>query len=268
MKNNLVIGSEGFVGKVFCEFLEKKGEKVTRFDIKRGEHEDARFAKLDLDAVDHVYILAWDVGGAKYLYNEDTQLSQLDWNLKLLLNIMPQLGEAKKPFLFISSQLAAEHDTVYGSTKKLGEVWTRILGGIHVRQWNIYGPIEEESMRSHVISDFVQQALTKNEIRMLTTGEEKRQFIHHEDVCEGWYKALNEKHKGSHDITSFEWVKVVDVAHIISKLTGAKVIPGEKVGSTPLTPITGKIPNWHPKVTLEVGLQRMIDELKKKTKNK
>ncbi len=101
MKNNLVIGSEGFIGKVFCDYLEKKGERVTRFDIKRSVHEDARSASLNLDDVDHVYFLAWDVGGAKYLQKEDTQLTQMDWNLKLLLNIMPQLEKAKKPFLFI-----------------------------------------------------------------------------------------------------------------------------------------------------------------------
>lgn len=268
MKTNLVIGSEGFIGKKLCEYLEKKGEQVTRFDIKRGAHEDARFVKLPLESVDYVYILAWDVGGAKYLNKEDTQLTQLDWNLKLLLNVMTQLEKTRRPFLFISSQLAEEHDTVYGSLKRLGEVWTRILGGIFVRQWNVYGPIEEEGLRSHVVSDFIHQALTTKEIRMLTTGEEKRQFIHHDDVCEAWYKALNGNHKGAHDITSFEWVKVIDMANIIGRLTGAKVIPGEKIGGTPITPIVGKIPDWFPKINLEDGLTRMVKEFEETLKNK
>lgn len=266
MKNNLVIGSEGFIGKVFCDFLEKKGEGVQRFDIKRGSHEDARTAKLNLTNIDAIYFLAWDVGGAKYLQKEDTQLTQLDWNLKLLLNVMPQLEEAKKPFLFISSQLAEEHNTVYGSTKRLGEVWTRILDGVFVRQWNVYGQVEKENLRSHVVSDFVEQAITKKEIRMLTTGEEKRHFIHYEDVCEAWYKALHENHKGVHDVTSFEWVRVLDVANIIAKITGATVIPGTRIGSTPITPIAGKIPGWQPRVNLEEGLRRLVDDFEKKIK--
>ncbi len=260
---NLVIGSEGFIGKPFVEFLKSKGEEVVCFDIKNHVSEDGRIAIIDMQDIDRVYFLAWNVGGAKFLYKEDLQLEQLDWNLKLLQNIMNQLEKSRKPFLFISSQLAEEYDTVYGVTKRLGEVWTRLLDGIFIRQWNVYGPIEHESIRSHVVSDFVSQAIKTGEIRMLTTGEEKRQFIHIDDVCEAWYKAMNDNIKGIHDVTSFEWVKVIDLAKTISKLTGAKIIPGDKIGSTPLTPIKGKIPGWSPKVDLESGLKKMIDDIKK-----
>ena len=207
--------------------------------------------------------MAWNVGGAKFLYKEDLQLEQLDWNLKLLQNVMNQLEKSKKPFLFISSQLAEEYDTVYGVTKRLGEVWTRLLNGTFIRQWNVYGPIEEDTIRSHVVSDFVSQAINTGEIKMLTTGQEKRQFIHIDDVCEAWYKAMNQNIKGIHDVTSFEWIKVIDLANTISELTGAKVIPGEKVGSTPETPIKGKIPGWLPKIDLKTGLSKMIEEIKK-----
>jgi len=260
---NLVIGSEGFIGKPFCNFLESKGETVTRFDIKREpEKEDARFIPIDFSDIDRVYFLAWDVGGAKYLYKEDAQLTQLDWNLQLLHNVMKQLQESKKPFLFISTQLAEEYDTVYGATKRLGEIWTRLLGGTFVRQWNVYGPLEEHSIKSHVMSDFVYQALTTGEIKMLTDGQEVRQFIHIDDVCEAWYLALSRNLKGVHDITSFEWIKIIDIANKIAAVTGAKVIPGEKVGSTPLTPISGKIHGWSPKVDIDEGIKRMVEEAK------
>lgn len=259
---NLVLGSEGFIGNAFCNYLLSEGEEVVRYDIKRGAHEDARTAVIDFSGIDRVYFLAWDVGGAKYLYKDDVQLQQLDWNISLMQNVMNQLKESKKPFLFISSQLAEEHDTVYGVTKRLGEVWTRLLDGVFIRQWNVYGPIEENTIRSHVVSDFVHQAVTVGEIRMLTTGEERRQFIHIDDVCSAWHTALSSNLKGKHDVTSFEWISVLDVANIIANLTGAKVIPGEKVGSTPLTPISGKIPNWTPKVSIEEGLKKMVDEAK------
>jgi nucleoside-diphosphate-sugar epimerase len=259
---NLVLGSEGFIGKSFKKFLVSKGEEVVEFDIKRSSEEDGRLAQLDLSNIDRVYFLAWNVGGAKFLYKEDLQLEQLNWNLKLMMNIMPQLEKAKKPFLFISSQLAEEYDTVYGVTKRLGEVWTKLLNGVFIRQWNVYGPIEEESLRSHVVSDFVQQAISTGEIRMLTTGEEKRQFIHINDVCEAWYSAMENNIKGVHDVTSFEWIRVIDVANIIAKNTNAKVIPGEKVGSTPLTPIKGRLPGWLPKIDIETGLKKMIEDIK------
>lgn len=261
MSNSLVIGSEGFVGKPFCAFLERLGERVMRFDIKRGAEEDARVAELDFDNVDRVYFLAWDVGGAKYLYREEVQFRQLDWNLKLLLNVMPQLQKRNVPFLFVSSQLAEEYDTVYGVTKRLGEVWTHLLGGVRVRLWNVYGSLEQPSERSHVVSDFVHQAITTGEIRMLTTGEERRQFIHIDDVCNALHLALSMKLDGVYDITSFEWVAVREMADIIGRQTGAKVVPGTKIGSTPITPMQGKVPGWNAGVTLEAGLQRMVQQM-------
>jgi len=256
---NLVLGSDGFVGKPLCAHLEQMGEKVVRFDIARGEQEDARRVPLTLDGVDRVYFLAWEVGGAKYLYRNDVQFRQLDWNLQLLLNVMPQLRESNIPFLFVSSQLAEENDSVYGVTKRLGEVWTHLLKGVRVRLWNVYGGYEDQTERSHVVADFVHQALETGRIEMMTTGEEVRQFIHMEDVCSAFHQALSRRLSGIYDVSSFEWVPVLDLAQIIGDLTGAEVIPGSRVGSTPITPMVGKIPDWEPSLTLRQGLSRMVD---------
>jgi len=256
---NLVLGSEGFVGKPFCEYLEGQGERVVRFDIKRGEGEDARSVPLSLDGVDRVYFLAWEVGGAKYLYRDDVQFLQLDWNLQLLLNVMPQLRDSKTPFLFVSSQLAEEHDTVYGVTKRLGEVWTHLLRGVRVRLWNVYGGYEDRTERSHVVADFVHQALETGRIEMMTRGEEVRQFIHVEDVCSAFHSALTKNLDGIYDVSSFEWASVLSLARIIAELTDAEVVPGTRAGSTPLTPMVGKIPDWEPSLTLRAGLSKMVD---------
>ncbi len=261
MITNLVIGSEGFVGKPFCTYLETLGEKVVHFDIKRDKNEDAREAQLPLTGVDRAYFLAWDVGGAKYLYREDSQFRQLDWNLKLLLNVMPQLQQRNVRFLFVSSQLAEEYDTVYGVTKRLGEVWSRLLKGVRVRLWNVYGPIEEPTGRTHVVSDFVYQAVFNRKIEMMTTGEEQRHFIHIDDVCRAFHLAMSHNLQGVYDVSSFEWIKVNELAQMIANMTGAELIPGKTMGSTPITPIRGKIPGWHAQVSLQDGLKRLISDM-------
>jgi nucleoside-diphosphate-sugar epimerase len=256
---NLVIGSEGFVGRPLCDYLRRQGEEVVRFDVKRGDHEDGRRVRLPLAGIDRVYFLAWEVGGAKYLYRDDVQFLQLDWNLQLLLNLMPQLREVSLPFLFVSSQLAEEYDTVYGVTKRLGEVWTHLLQGVRVRLWNVYGSYEERTERSHVVADFVHQALDNGRIEMITTGEEVRQFIHVDDVCRAFHTALAGRFQGVYDVTSFEWVRVLDMAKAIAALTGADVIPGTKQGATPVTPMVGKIPGWVPAFDLCQGLAAMVE---------
>jgi nucleoside-diphosphate-sugar epimerase len=255
---NLVIGSSGFVGRPLCEYLRSRGEMVVPFDLKRSADEDARTARLPLQSVDRVYFLAWDVGGAKYLYRGDVQFRQLDWNLKLLLNVMPQLQASGVPFLFVSSQLAEEYDTVYGVTKRLAEVWTHLLRGVRVRLWNVYGEYELATERSHVVSDFIWQALQQREIRMLTTGEEVRQLIHVDDACAAIHEAMTRRLDGVYDISSFEWMRVREIAEIIGGLTGARVVPGTGIGRTPVTPMRGKIPGWNALVPLRDGLARTV----------
>lgn len=270
MTTNLVIGSDGFIGKPFCEFLERKGEKVIRFDIKRSKKEDGRSFKFDFKNIDKVYFLAWDVGGSKYLYESKLQMSQLKWNLDLMYNVFNHLESQKKPFLFISSQLAEECDTVYGVTKRLGEVWTKELGGTCIRVWNAYGFMEENNVKSHVISDFIHQALKTKKIKMMTNGEEWRQFTHIEDLSNAFYMSLNSKNirRTVYDASSYEWVRIIDIAKIIGKLTGAKVVPGKNKGHDPLPSINmGRVPGWLPQVELEKGLESMIIQAKNNIKN-
>lgn len=203
--HNLVIGSEWFVGKYLCEFLENKWEEVIHFDIKRWVHEDARIVKLPLKWVDKVFFLAWEVWWAKYLYKEWTQLKQLKWNVDLLKNVMTQLEESKIPFIFVSSQLA-EENTVYWITKKLWEFWTKNIWGCFIRLSNMYWAEEETTERSHVIWDFINQA-KNGAIKMMTDGSEKRQFIHLEDVCNTMYNMKD------------NWTSIKDVANIIQTIT-------------------------------------------------
>jgi hypothetical protein len=97
MIKNLVLGSDGFVGKQSCQFLKSHGEEVIPFDLKLSSSQAARTTVLDLSSVDRVYSLAWEVSGAKYLYREDRQLRQLEWNWKLMLNVMLQQENAGRP---------------------------------------------------------------------------------------------------------------------------------------------------------------------------
>lgn len=270
MIRNLVIGSEGFIGKPFCTFLEEKGEKVVHFDIKRKKAEDARTFNFNLKDIDRVYFLAWDVGGSKYLYESKLQMGQLKWNLDLMTNVFKHVEKQKKDFLFVSSQLAEECDTVYGVTKRLGEVWTRELGGVCIRVWNAYGFMETQDIKSHVISDFIYQALTTRKIKMMTNGQEWRQFTHIQDLSNAFHMALSSKglRRTVYDASSYEWVRIIDIAQIISELTGAKLIPGINKGHDPLPSVNmGRIPEWLPTISLKKGIAQMVEQAKESIKN-
>jgi nucleoside-diphosphate-sugar epimerase len=257
---NLVLGSSGFVGRYLCDYLRAIGEQVVEYDIVRDDQEDCRFAKLPLDGIDRVYFLAWQVGGANYLYDPNTQREQLDWNIKLLTNSMDQLTNV--PFVFVSSQLAEDCDTVYGVLKRLGEVWTQLNGGRVVRFWNVYGAYEDQSIKSHVVADFVHQALSNDIIQMQTNGNELRQFVYAEDVCRALHTSF--ECSGVFDASTLQWNSIYEVAELISKYTGCKIERGIREGTTLM--IDNKSLVVEPKTLLEDGIRRTVDLFRKRRK--
>lgn len=252
--NNLILGSSGFVGTYLCNYLKKKGEVVIEYDISNDPSQDCRSAQLPLSGIDRVYFLAWKVGGSNYLYDPKTQQEQLEWNSKLLMNCMSQLKNI--PFVFVSSQLAENNNTIYGVLKKLGEHWSELNNGVAVRLWNVYGSYEDQTIKSHVVADFIHQAINNKKIIMQTNGNEKRQFIYIEDVCDALYNSFN--CKGLFDASTLQWNSIYDVAEIISKYTNCEIITGNNKGSSLIIKNKPLVINWQSKINLDEGLKRTI----------
>lgn len=256
---SLVLGSSGLVGRCLCRYLEERGKIVVPYDIRRDSKEDLRFATLDLHWIDEVYLLAWDVGGSRYLYRSDTQESQLEWNLRLLTNTLPQLKESGIPWLFTSSQLSGEPNA-YGITKSIGEYWTRLAGGRTVRLWNVYGEVEEENERSHVMSDMIRQAFNGGEIHLLTDGKERRRFTFESDVCRGLEIAMLEETDKIYDIANPNITSsVIDAAEIIAGMTGAKVYPGTEKSNWTDFAVSEILPDFSTQIGVEEGLGIMVE---------
>ena len=263
----LVLGSSGVIGTAVVENLRSKNHDVVEFDIKNSPEEDLRIPEiLDniLINIDFVFFFAFDVGGSKYPVNSVEYISN---NVRLLENTFTSLAKFKTPFIHTTSQMSNMQHNPYGVLKRLAEFYTNYLGGINVKVWNVYGP-EEVGPKSHVINDFIQQALKNNEIRMMTNGEEKRQFLDGHDFAEAVYILMNsyEKYTGlTIDISSFEWVSILEVATLIAELCGrdAKVIPGllessfQTCVNEPGVDIckTG----WKPVTTLRQGISKILN---------
>src|SRR5437870_10559488 len=111
----LVLGGDGLIGSTLVRELSKTGCQVTSLDLKSGCDlrcvDDKPFRESD-----RVWFLAWDTGGAKYIEAADRQHEQYKHNCELSLRIFDALARTRKPFLFVSSQLAGL-PTAYGATK-------------------------------------------------------------------------------------------------------------------------------------------------------
>lgn len=268
----LVLGSEGQIGKPLVNFLCKKNIKTYNIDLVLGKEHDLRKSCLLLDEwlpkTDVVFFLAYDIGGAKFLQAKQDDYQFLENNTKIMMTVFEALRKNNKPFIFASSVMARMPWSPYGNLKQLGEHFTKSLGGITTRFWNIYGP-EHNEEKSHVITDFIQKAKNTGVIQMMTDGSEVRQFLHAEDCSDAMLALLNNYEEAAKyntfDITSFVWTDIHSVAEIIAQHYGAKIIkPNTKDAvqkNSRIEPSRYPIEIfWNPDMAIDIntGIQKMI----------
>lgn len=268
---HLILGSAGQIGTSLMNYLLSNDEEVITFDIVNSEFEDLRIKdnKILIEKIqncDIVHFLAFDVGGAKYLEKYQDSYTFIDNNLKLMINTFELLKQYNKPFIFASSQMSELSHSTYGMLKCIGEKISKDLGGIVIRLWNVYGH-EPYSEKSHVITDFIKMAKYESKINLRTDGLEARQLLYADDCAECIlflsknYHTLD-KSKNYH-ITSFEWVKILDVAKIIQKISGCEIIPSIRKDETQKNAMNNAdsyiLNFWKPKTSLEEGIAKLYN---------
>jgi nucleoside-diphosphate-sugar epimerase len=216
----LVLGSEGLIGKNFCNFLESIKETVVRWDIKMGLNYDLRNFSYELknkiENCDYILFAAFDIGGFKFLSNVNENF--IENNMRIMSNTFPLLKNKK--FIFLSTTMVNIPDNEYGALKKVGEHYTNKLNGINTRLWNVYD-YETSNERSHVMADFIDSALKNKKINILSNGEEERQFLHANDCSKALHYIFNNYNTFMNnkfiDLSSFEWISIKEIANIINE---------------------------------------------------
>ena len=276
MKKILILGSEGQIGSHLKKFLKKKKYNVFEFDLVRSKKEDLRLNQNKnlinkIKKSDFIYFLAFDVGGSRYLKKYQNTYEFISNNIKIIENTFEIIKKNNKPFLFASSQMSNMSYSPYGLLKNIGEKYTEILGGLVVKFWNVYG-IEKDLKKSHVITDFILMGLKNNKIKMLTDGQEKRDFLYAEDCCVGLEKILKnfkkiKKIKKSVDLTTGKYTSIINIAKIVQKLLKKnkikiKIESSKNKDSVQLDkrnkPDMFLKKYWKPRFSLEKGIEEII----------
>jgi len=276
----LVLGSGGQVGAYLTEYLRCVDVEVMEFDITNGPDQDMTvIPNGELEAkiymADFVYFLAFDVGGSHYLKKYQHTFNFIDNNTRLMANAFGLIEKYKKPFVFASSQMSNMSYSPYGVLKRVGELYTKSLGGLIVKFWNVYG-IEKDMDKAHVITDFIRKGFETGVIDMMTDGTEAREFLYAEDCCEALETVMDEYDNLSCDdelhITTGVYTTVLEIAEEIKSLffsIGKKitVIPDEKKDSVQRD--ARNVPDpyikefWQPTTSVKEGLKKVFEEMKK-----
>ena len=280
MNKITILGSSGQIGAYLTQYFTKKGYLVREFDIANGQHEDMThipnpFLRNQIMDSDFVFFLAFDVGGSHYLKKYQHTFQFLDNNTRMMANVFGHLSEYKKPFLFASSQMSNMSYSPYGVMKRVGELYTKSLGGLIVKFWNVYG-IEHDMEKAHVITDFIVKGFKTGVIDMMTDGTEAREFLYAEDCCEALESVMKNYEKLTSDdelhITTGNYTTILEIAEEIKLLfsgIGRDVIIKPAKSKDEVQKDARNIPDpyikqfWTPKTSVKEGLKKVFSEMKK-----
>jgi nucleoside-diphosphate-sugar epimerase len=252
--NELVLGGEGLIGSELVRRLNSLGHGVVSLDLKNGC--DLRYVNdLPFEECDRVWFLAWDTGGVKYHSAADKQHQMYKHNCELSARVFDALAHTRKPFLFVTSQLAGQ-PTAYGMTKLIAEKWAKQLGGKIARLWNTYG-WENPDARSHVVTDLVLSGLVEGKIKTLTNGKERRRFIYKSDCVDALVRFFDSPKK-TVDIAGSEWVTIRQLAEEIAIQLNAEIELGLKEGEEVMIYPVDVLPGWSQSVSLSEGVSKVI----------
>ena len=191
-----------------------------------------------------------------------------------MANAFTLIERYKKPFVFASSQMSNMSYSPYGVLKRVGELYTKSLGGKVVKFWNVYG-IENDMEKAHVITDFIRKGFETGIIDMMTDGTEEREFLYAEDCCEALEVMMDNYNDFTSDdelhITTGESTSIIDIAGIIQNLfeLNGKVVdvsPAESKDEVQKDARNEPDPYikkwWQPKTTVSDGIGRVFDSMK------
>lgn len=221
-------------------------------------------------------------------YPEDS----FEINLKGVANILESIRKVDfiNRFVYVSSSMvygdfhynpADENHPlspieVYGGTKLAGEILTKVYNkqyGINytiLRPSAVYGPTDANRRITQI---FVENALTNKPLVLHNGGESKLDFSYVEDVAHGFVLALKSKNAENEvfNITRGEGRSLKELAEIIKKIIPDVKIEYKEVPNDEKRPERGaldiskarKLLDYNPKYSLEEGIKKYIDFVKK-----
>ena len=296
----IVTGGAGFIGSNLVDFLVKKKHKVIVIDnfstglknnlklsqnkVKIINKDISSNKNLDkiFNGVDYVFHMA---GLADIVPSIEKPESYFKSNVLGTFNVLEACRKNKiKKIIYAASAscygLPKKFPTneiskinvkyPYAFTKWQGEElvkhWFEIykLPYISMRFFNVYGPRSRTSgAYGAVFGVFLAQKVAKRPLTVVGSGKQTRDFIHITDIVEALYKAAFSKVKGKiYNVGSGKETSVNKIANLISKKRiSIPKRPGEPDRSLSDIKRIKKDLNWKPKVSIEKGVQDLLENI-------
>jgi UDP-glucose 4-epimerase len=164
----------------------------------------------------------------------------------------------------------------YAVSKLAGEYYCQVFRNVYrlptvsLRFFNIFGPRQDpDSDYANAIPRFIKLKLLGKDINIYGNGKATRDYVYVKDVITAFILAAENEVSGIYNIGAGKAVTVNQLAELISRLTGNNTPPvympprpGDVLHGYADISKAKKAFGYHPRYTLEAGLQEMIRYMK------
>jgi UDP-glucuronate decarboxylase len=300
----LVTGGAGFLGSHLCERLVDHGHDVicldnfftsqkenithllgrTNFELVR--HDVTQPIWLE---VDQIYNLACPAAPGHYQYNPiktvKTSVLGAIHVLGMAKRCRAKVLQASTSEVYGDPEVHPQPESYRGAVNMLGpracydegkRVAETLFMDYHrtngvnvriVRIFNTYGP-RMHPYDGRVVSNFIRQALTGDEITLFGDGSQTRSFCYRDDLVEGMIRMMNgsDEFIGPVNLGNPDEFTIRELAELVIELVGSKsrlvhcpLPEDDPTQRKPDIALAREKLGWEPKVKLREGLVKTID---------
>lgn len=297
-------GGAGFIGSHLCERLVNQGHEVLcvdsyftgtrqnivhlldnpRFEVIRHDITRELFVETD-----EIYNLACPASPVHYQYNPiktiKTSVMGAIHMLGLAKRVQAKVLQASTSEVYGNPEISPQDETYWGNVNPIGprscydegkRCAETLFFDYHrqnavrikvARIFNTYGPRMQVN-DGRVVSNFITQALTNNDITIYGDGSQTRSFQYIDDLLDGMVKLMNtgDEVTGPVNLGNDQEFTIMELASLVLELTNSrsKIVyrplpENDPVQRKPDTTMARNLLAWEASISLRIGLIKTID---------